>query len=41
MNAKPAGKKTPMQRPLAESIIPKSNRKKIILAGEHDQFFPS
>jgi len=29
MNAKPAGKKTPMQRPLAEPIIPKSNRKKL------------
>jgi len=29
MNAKPAGKKIPMQRPLADSIIPKSNKKKL------------
>jgi len=41
MNAKPVGKKIPMQRPLAESIIPKSIRKKTILADERDQFFPS
>ena len=41
MNAKPAGKKIPMQRPLADFIIPKSNQKEAILAGELDQFFPS
>jgi len=29
MNAKPAGKKIPMQRPLADYIIPKSNKKKL------------